>query len=243
MKFSGLSIFICTVNEPEISKVIDGICNTCLSNDIKEINIVCSPKTDTSYFSLLEKSVQEHPDYNIRYFRQTLTGLGGAVYNGYASATGSHVVGTVSDFQLDPADIGRMIEIAKREPEKIITVSRRIDGGSFGKYPALKKFLCSLFNFSARVLMHSKQTDISLPYQCMPTAYFTGHKFNKDYSAIMLETGFLPELDGFSVVEIPTVLRERQTGSSNCGLKYYLILFRGYLRILSEYYKGRHRKE
>ena len=139
-------------------------------------------------------------------------------------------------------DIRKMIDLAKENGDRIITASRRLPMGSFGNYPKIKYVLNRLFNLSARLLLGSRQTDLSFPYQCIPTRYIQQHDFIKSCDAVMLELCFLPVLDGYDFCEIPSRLYDRKSGRSSSGFRYYLRYLHTYLCIVLTYYKNKRMK-
>ena len=228
-----VSIFICAIDEYEIEQVINAIAETCHPNDIEEINIIYSSKSPCAYVAFLHSLSEKSTAVKIRAIPQPIDGLGEAVYYGYSISKGTHIIGTVADMQLSPFDIAEMIERAKQNPDIIITTSRRLRPNGFGRhYTKTKELLNSLFNLSARILMHSSQTDITYPYQCMPARCFHDYHFFKNHSGIMLETSFLPEMTGIDYIEIPSILSSRQSGKSHSGLHYYFNLLICYIKLV-----------
>lgn len=228
-----ISIFICAIDEYEIEQVIDVILSTCDHALLEEINIIYSKKSPANYVLFLQSLIKKTDDIPIRPILQPIDGLGEAVFYGYSISKGTHIIGTVADMQLSPFDISEMIARAQKKPDVIITTSRRLRKNGFGKrYSKMKLLLNTLFNFSAHVLMHSSQTDITYPYQCMPAHCFRQYHFFRNHSGIMLEISFLPEMTGIAFEEIPSVLSSRQSGKSHSGFRYYFNLFICYIKLL-----------
>lgn len=228
-----VSIFICAIDEYEIEQVVNAILTTCDPADLEEINIIYSKNSPADYVAFCHALSEQSTSVKICAVPQPVDGLGEAVYYGYCISKGTHIIGTVADMQLSPYDIAKMIEKAKENPDIIITTSRRLGENGFDRdYAKSKAFFNSLFNLSARILMHSAQTDLTYPYQCMPAHCFHDYRFFKNHSGIMLEIAFLPELTGIGFIEIPSALSSRQSGKSHSGFRYYLHLLICYIKLL-----------
>ncbi len=215
------TVLILTVEEATIGDVIGAVCENCDLSLLEEVLVVYSKRSSAEYVGFLQTLDARFPGLRVRVCCQPGSGTGDALYYGFSEARGTHVITAASDAETNPADIGAMLSMAARYPDRIVTASRRLQPGGLRQYPLWKKLFGYLFQTLLKVLFRSRQTDITFPFQCTPVEVFRGYAFSPDHSAFVLELALQPELSGVPFTEIPSSLGKRKDGVSHTTLRYY----------------------
>lgn len=216
------SIVIPTVDEyGDIREVIGQIYDSCDCDDISEIKLVCSKNSTEEYVQYLESLASDFPRVRIIVNRQTVPGVNAAIYEAFYAAAGSHIILLCADMENDPADVRRMIELAKQHPDAIITASRRLRSGDFDEYPKVKRYINILFQQLLHIVFNTKQSDITYLYQCTPKKLLYEYSFSAKANSFLLSLGLLPEREPIPVYEIPSKVGKRKNGYSHLSIPYY----------------------
>lgn len=231
MNSFGVSILIPAVDELEIQDVIAAIDQGLDSDSIKETLIVLPKHATQRYRSFLQRLSEEFVHMNFRFITQKGKGIGDALYTGFFTASGTHVLMIASDLENDPADAIRMISISKKHPDCIISASRRLAENGFCNYPRIKLVFNEIFFHFIRVLFHSKQTDPTYLFQCAPRSLQKQIQFSEDHSCFVLEFAFLPEMQGIRYIEVPSVVGNRKSGKTHMHFNDYYLLMKGALKL------------
>lgn len=220
--FTGESVIIPTIDELEsISEVIRIICTTCPKEDIKDISIIYSKASTSLFIEELHRITEDYDDIVFNIAVQKGDKLSHALQTGVELAQGSHICFIGADMENDPNDISVMIELSKKNPEKIITGSRRLAKDGFAGYPKLKYLLNSLFQIYLRVFFNTKGSDVTYLFQSTPADILRNHKFLYP-EAYVLEVALLSEINKIPTLEFPTRVSRRKQGSSHLRFKYYM---------------------
>lgn len=219
--FRSASVLIPTIDETAIEQVIARIALCCTPEEIGEFLIVYSPHSTKEYRQFLNAMPLRFPQHRVRSIPQEHQGLGGALFTGFQRAEGSHIITIAADLENDPDDVRKMIDLAKENPQCIITASRRLTDDGFGDYPKLKKLLNNGFHLFLHWFLHIRQTDPTYLFQCTPRRVFDDHTFSEHHEAFVLELALLPERRNIPLIEIPSVIRMRTSGKSHSSPRYY----------------------
>ncbi len=206
MTFENVSVIIPTLRETEdFLQTLTTILNTCEAPDIKEIIVVVCKATTEESFSFIEKGRQlaETRDISYNVLFQTRPYLGGALMDGFQIATGSHVVVETADLNTAPENLAKMIELAKKYPNDIISSSRWMKGSSFENYPAVKKVWNYFSQLFLRVLYFTKVTDFTWGTHLAPTVLYQAINFQENRHPIAVEEVVIPLRLGVKIHEIP----------------------------------------
>lgn len=215
-------MIIPTIDEYEdIRTVVGSIYQACSLEDLAEIKLIHDDRSTDNYISYLRSLQADFPGMKIEVVRQKDPGIGAAVYEGFYSAAGDYVTAIGGDMENDPRDIAAMIDMAKQHPGAVVTASRRLRRGDFAEYPAVKRFFNIAFQTVLRVLLHTKQSDITYMFQCTPKELLYQYDFSDSVNSFVLALALLPEMYDIPFYEIPSKVATRQHGQSHLTVQYY----------------------
>jgi dolichol-phosphate mannosyltransferase len=148
-------------------------------------------------------------------------GLGPAYVAGFKHALeggASLVLEMDADFSHDPAYIPRLLEAADRAD--LVIGSRYVEGGGVSDWSALRRAISRGGSAYARMVLGLDVRDLTGGFKCfrrevletidLDTVESRGYAFQVELSYRAIE-------NGFRVVEVPIVFRERRAGSSKMG--------------------------
>lgn len=184
--------------------------------------------------SYLNSLKAEFPEVLIRVICQTRPGVNAAVYEGFCSSQGDHVTVIGADMENDPRDIAKMIELAKIHPDAVITASRRLEKGDFEDYPFIKRCCNIAFQETVRLILHTKQSDITYLYQCTPKEWLYKYDFSDNINTFILALALVPEMYDVPFYEIPSRVGKREHGTSHLKLSYYAGFVKAVLKMLKQ---------
>ena len=128
---------------------------------------------------------------------------------------GSHCLLLASDMALDLDIVPHLIELAKKEPNIIHSVSRWKKGCKFYGYGKFKRVI----NFCAQkflaVLYLRNLTDFTIPVQIAPAELYKSIKFEETGFPFLLEMVLKPIRLGYRFTETPTNCYSRKEGKSS----------------------------
>ena len=151
--------------------------------------------------------------------RSEKNGIGPAYLAGFRHAL-DHGAGYVmemdSDFSHDPADLARLLA-AVREGADLALGSRYVPGGGVSDWGLLRRFVSEGGSTYARWVLGLKVRDLTGGFKCfrrevLEAIHFGGVR-SRGY-AFQVELTYRAVREGFSVVEVPIVFRDRQHGHS-----------------------------
>ena len=98
--------------------------------------------------------------------------------------------------------------------------SRFVKGGKVVGYPFLKLLMNRLFHWVVKIIFRIKQNDLTNNFKLYRTKIFQSMPWKSEGFAMNAETGLLPILFGYRIVEVPVVWIDRspQMGRSKFGL-------------------------
>ena len=231
-------MIIPTIDEYEDIKTVVGlIYRTCRHEDIAEVKLIHDDRSTEDYISFLCSLRTDFPEMRIEVVRQEKPGIGAAVYEGFYSATGDYVTAIGADMENDPRDIAAMIAMAKQHPGAVVTASRRLRRGDFAEYPAVKRFFNIAFQMLLRLLIHTKQSDITYMFQCTPKELLYQYDFSDSVNTFILALALLPEMYDIPFYEIPSKVATRRHGQSHLTLQYYAGFLREVFRMIRKHGK------
>ena len=211
------------------------IYQACSHEDIAEIKLIHDDRSTEDYISFLCALQPEFPEMKIEVIRQEKPGIGAAVYEGFYSATGDYVTAIGADMENDPRDIAAMIAMAKLHPGAVITASRRLRRGDFAEYPAIKRFFNLAFQTVLRVLLRTKQSDITYMFQCTPKELLYQYDFSDSVNTFILALALLPEMYDIPFYEIPSKVSTRKHGKSHLSIRYFVGFLKEVLRLIKKH--------
>jgi glycosyltransferase involved in cell wall biosynthesis len=146
-----------------------------------------------------------------------------ALRAGFATAAAPYVVVTMADASDDPADVDRMVALARNDDAHVVAASRYMRGGRQIGGPPLKRTL-------SRVAGLSLHTVAGVPTHDPTNNFKLYSKQLLDTVRIESEAGFELALEltvkahrlGMRVAELPTTWRDRTQGESRFQLRKWL---------------------
>jgi dolichol-phosphate mannosyltransferase len=146
-------------------------------------------------------------------------GLGPAYLAGFTHALAggaTHVMEMDSDFSHDPADLARLLG-AVRDGADLALGSRYVPGGAVNDWGLGRRLVSRGGSWYARRVLGLAVRDLTGGFKCfrrevleeidLPTVRSQGYAFQ-------VELTYRAVLDGFRVVEVPIVFRDRRLGRS-----------------------------
>ena len=215
-KYKNLSLLVPAMDETySLQETVDVIVQTCNLSDIAEIIIILCERTSTDSRRTAEQLVEQYQDrLRIYIHNQKRPFVGGAIQDGFDLAIGSHVVVMSSDLETPPQLIARFIELAKQNPEKVITASRWIKGGGFRNYNKIKLVCNYIFEKLIAILFGVKLSDLTYGYRCLPTELVQSINWEEAKHPFFLETAIKPIRLGVEFLEVPAQWEARTEGAS-----------------------------
>jgi dolichol-phosphate mannosyltransferase len=161
-----------------------------------------------------------HGDDHVRVLhRRAKDGLGKAYLAGFEIALDEgyeFVVEIDADGSHDPAELPRMIELARAGADLVIG-SRWISGGAVRNWPAHRRAISRAGNVYARGVLRSGIRDITAGFRVYRTTALRGLRLDAVASqgyCFQVELAWRLEREGGTVVEHPITFVERATGRS-----------------------------
>ena len=150
--------------------------------------------------------------------RTVREGLGPAYLAGFARALeagAAYVLEMDADFSHDPADLARLL--AGAEDADLVLGSRYVAGGGVSDWGIVRRFVSRGGSWYARKVLGLRVKDLTGGYKCfrrevleaidLPSIRSRGYAFQVELTHRALR-------EGFRVVELPIVFRDRRHGTS-----------------------------
>ena len=136
-----------------------------------------------------------------------------------------------SDFVENINQVRALLDAIEQENCDGVIGSRFVKGGKVIRYPFLKRVMNRLFHRVIKVLFGIKQNDITNNFKLYKADIFRSLPWKSDGFAMNAETGLLPILFGYNLIEVPVLWIDRDPtmGRSKFGLFKH---GGGYLRVI-----------
>jgi len=149
-------------------------------------------------------------------------GVGRALKTGFShiSSKAEYALSMDSDFVENINQVRTLLDAIEQKKCDGVIGSRFIEGGKLVGYPWLKRVMNRSFHGIVRTLFNIKQHDLTNNFKLYKAPILRGMPWKSDAFAMNAETGLLPILAGYKVVEVPVVWinRNLQMGKSKFGL-------------------------
>lgn len=208
MKYTGVSFILPTIRETTtFVQAVELLLKIVAPEDICEFIAVVCEKTNPESLQYIDagKKLAEDAGVAFSVLHQQLPGFGGAMIGAFMAAKGSHCVLVTPDLNTAPEKIPEMIELAKKYPGSIISLSRWQHGGGFVNYNPVKKVWNWLSQKFLEVFYLSRLTDFTFGVHLAPTVLYQSIAFSELKHPINLEQIVVPLRLGVPVHEIPAV--------------------------------------
>jgi len=160
-------------------------------------------------------------------------GVGRALKTGFANISpGAEFALTMdSDFVENMNQVRLLIDAVEKGNCDGVIGSRFVEGGKVVRYPLLKRAMNRLFHGVVKMLFRVKQHDVTNNFKLYRADIFRRLPWRSNDFAMNAETGLLPILFGYRLIEVPVVWvdRDPEMGKSKFDLLKH---GGGYLRVI-----------
>ncbi len=215
-----LSVILIAHNEEQaIGPMLEGLLAT-YDREILEVIVVDDASKDNTA-EIVESWTKRSP--KVRLVRRAPPcGVGRALKTGFTSINpkAEYALSMDSDFVENIDQVGALLNAIEEKDCDGVIGSRFVKGGKVVGYPFLKRLMNRLFHQIVKILFDIKQNDVTNNFKLYKADIFRSMPWKNDGFAMNAETGLLPILFGYKVVEIPVVWinRNPQMGTSKFGL-------------------------
>jgi dolichol-phosphate mannosyltransferase len=208
-----ISVVLPVYSETEtVRQVIDRL-RADLAGRLGEILIVLSPRSKTESRDVCRDL--EASDSRIRVqIQQNNPGLGHAVREGLACASGDVVLMMDSDGEMEGETVPRMVAAMLRDDCGLVVASRWIEGGGFSGYGPAKYWLNWGFQRAFRILFRTRIHDLTYGFKLIRSELARGIAWEGTLHEIACETTLKPIRLGARVAEVPSRWTARTQGVS-----------------------------
>jgi dolichol-phosphate mannosyltransferase len=161
----------------------------------------------------------EHEEVRVLH-RPLREGLGPAYLAGFAQALGegaSEVFEMDADFSHDPKDLARLLSAVREGGADLALGSRYVAGGGVTDWGPLRRLVSRAGSWYARIALGLRVRDPTGGFKCFRRAVLEGIDLDavqlKGYG-FQVEVTYRATCEGFRVVEVPIVFRDRRLGRS-----------------------------
>jgi glycosyltransferase involved in cell wall biosynthesis len=179
---------------------------------IHEILLVVSPRSSRRCLEICRALPAENPRVIFRL--QENPGVGRAVREGLAAATGDYVAIMSADLETEPEAVDRMVREIERTGCQAVIASRWMKGGGFSHYHPVKLWLNWLFQQIFKRVYATDIGDLTYGFKILQKPLIDAIPWEGTLHEIFIETTLKPLLKNASIRQVPTVWRGREEGVS-----------------------------
>jgi dolichol-phosphate mannosyltransferase len=226
-----LSVMLIAHNEEQaIGPMLEGLLRN-YDREILEVIVVDDASTDQTA-AIAEDWAKRST--KVRLIRRTPPcGVGRALRTGFAniSPRAEYALSMDSDFVENIEQVRALIDAIEKQDCDGVIGSRFVKGGKVFRYPLLKRLMNRLFHRVVKILFRVKQNDLTNNFKLYRAEIFRSIPWESNGFAMNAETGLLPTLLGYKLIEVPVVWidRDPEMGQSKFGLFKH---GGGYLRVI-----------
>ncbi|MGH7170296.1 MAG: glycosyltransferase 87 family protein [Gemmataceae bacterium] len=180
---------------------------------LHEIIIIQSPRSSEASRAVCRGLTDEYPQVQLHVQRDN-PGLGRAVREGFALATGNLVLMIDADGEMEIETVPRLLSEMARGGHALVTASRWLPGGGFSGYSRLKYYLNWCFQQLFRWLFWTPLHDLTYGFKLIRAELVRGIDWQGTLHEIACETTLKPIRLGLSVSEVPSRWTARTQGVS-----------------------------
>ncbi len=216
----ALSVILIAHNEEQaIGRMLEGLLAN-YDQEILEIIVVDDASNDRTAEIVEDWSKRNAKVILIK--RTPPCGVGRALKAGFnrINPKAESVLSMDSDFVENIGQVRALISAFDQQRCDGVIGSRFIKGGKVVGYPFPKLLMNRLFHWVVRIIFRIKQNDITNNFKLYRATIFQSIPWKSEGFAMNAETGLLPILFGYQIVEVPVVWVDRspQMGRSKFGL-------------------------
>ena len=226
-----LSVLLIAHNEEQgIGAMLEGLLAN-YGGEILEIIVVDDASTDRTA-AIAANSAQQNA--KVRLVRRSPPcGVGRALKTGFSNLNpqAEYVLTMDSDFVENIAQVRLLIDAMEKRNCDGVIGSRFVEGGRVVRYPFIKRLMNRFFHAVVKAIFDVKQNDLTNNFKLYRADIFRSLPWRSNDFAMNAETGLLPILAGYKLVEVPVVWVDRAPtmGRSKFGLLKH---GSGYLRVI-----------
>lgn len=210
----SLSIVIPVFSETNsLRKTVDDVKRQVDPAELKEILLIVAPESSPECFSVCHDLAEDDPRVQVL-IQERMPGVGLALRQGIACATGTHIVLMASDGETDPAALPHMVERVKATGCAIVAANRWAGDGGFSGYGPVKRELNRIFQWLVRLLFATPLHDLTYAFRLMDARLAKSIRWESDGHAFALEALLKPLRLGVHIEEVPTKWVKRTEGES-----------------------------
>lgn len=180
---------------------------------LHEIILIQSPRSSEASRTVCRELSEEYPQVQLHMQREN-PGLGRAVREGFALATGNLILMIDSDGEMEIETVPRMLSEMATGGHALVTASRWLPGGGFRGYSRLKYYLNWCFQQLFRQLFGTPLHDLTYGFKLIRAELVRGIDWQGTLHEIACETTLKPIRLGVSVAEVPSKWTLRTQGVS-----------------------------
>lgn len=224
------TILIAHDEESAIGLMIEGLLGS-YDRELLEIIVVDDASTDQTA-NIVEGFGKRNP--KVRLIRRNPPcGVGRALKTGFASVSpkGQYILSMDSDFVENVGQVRALIDAIENNRCDGVIGSRFVRGGKIVRYPFVKRIMNRLFHGTVKLLFGVKQNDLTNNFKLYRAEIFQSMPWRSNGFAMNAETGLLPVLAGYHLIEVPVVWVDRDPKMGRS--KFHLLRHGGaYLRVI-----------
>lgn len=224
--FEKVTIVVSATDESEsLIKTVDTIVDSCATGDIYEFLVVIPSNAAAECLEAIDFLKNKYPG-KVRELIQRRPGIGGGMRDAIDEINTSHIMFLSADIPIGLDVVPVMIEKSKRQPEKIVKISRWSENGSFYGYGKARKVFNYLAQIFLKILYSFEYTEFTCPVLISPTHIYKKINFRELGFPCLLEAVLIPIRLGHKIEEIPAKCFPRTEGKSkNSAAKTAMYLF------------------
>src|SRR5262249_3657873 len=134
-------------------------------------------------------------------------GVGRALRTGFGSVNpnAEYVLTMDSDFVENIAQVRALLDAIEKEPCDGVIGSRFVAGGKVVRYPPIKRTMNRFFHGVVKTLFGIRQNDLTNNFKLYKAQIFRSMPWQSNDFAMNAETGLLPIISGYNLIEVPVV--------------------------------------
>lgn len=218
------AIVIPTFNEKlNITRLIETIRGTVKNSEI----VVVDDNSPDGTSKAVEELKRSHPNLHL-IKRRGKDGRGSAVLEGFSWAQeklkADIFVEMDADFSHDPKELPDLITRCKQD--NVVLASRYIPQSKIINWPPRRIIASKLSNFLIKLVLNLPTKDNTNGYRCYPkeaVKLLLTHKFISKGYILLSETERFLYVNGFDLIELPSVFRNRKQGKSKSTFREYFL--------------------
>lgn len=188
---------------------------------IHEILLVVSPHSSAACLGLCRTLPKQDPRI-VFHLQQSGDGVGRAVREGLARASGNYVAIMSADLETEPEAIARMVKKIAATDCDVVIADRWLPGSRFEDYSRIKLVLNWGFQHVFRRIFGTRVGDLTYGFKILRQDVVRGICWEGTRHEIFIETTIKPIKCGYSVERVPTIWKGRKEGKSNNTFFYNL---------------------